>query len=88
MSEPTKKRVGRPSEGSGKKGEPHRIRDFPTLLLIVRPAVRAKLKAVATVENRAAWRVVEDAIAAYFEQLQPETRRAVQAEIRRASKGA
>ena len=82
MSEPTKKRVGRPSEGSGKKGEPERIRDYPKTLVTIRPTVLARLKAIAVVENRAAWQVVEDALAAYFEQMPPEVRRAVRAAIR------
>ena len=61
--------MGRPPEGSGKKGEPERIRDYPKLLVTVRPAVRNRLKAMATVEGRAAWQIVEDALALYFEQL-------------------
>jgi predicted NAD/FAD-binding protein len=77
------KRIGRPPEGSGKKGEPERIRDYPKLLVTIRPAVRSKLKAMASVEKRPAWQIVEDALARYFEELPQECRRAVQSMIRR-----
>ncbi|HYW46953.1 MAG TPA: hypothetical protein VE959_29070 [Bryobacteraceae bacterium] len=83
MSEETSKRMGRPPEGSGKKGEPERIRDYPKLLVTIRPTVRSRLKAMASVESRPAWQVVEDAIALYFDHLPPEHRRSVQAAMRR-----
>ena len=79
--------MGRPPEGSGKKGEPERIRDYPKLLVTIRPTVRAKLRAIASAENRPAWQIVEDALAVYFDQLPPDGRRAVQAAIRREPKG-
>ena len=85
MSEKQSKRMGRPPEGSGKKGEPERIRDYPKLLVTIRPAVRGRLKAMASVENRPAWQVVEDALELYFAQLPAENRRAVQAAARRPS---
>jgi len=86
MSEEANKRMGRPPEGSGKKGEPERIRDYPKLLVTIRPTVRSKLKAMASIESRPAWQVVEDAIALYFDQLPPEHRRSVQAAMRRESR--
>jgi LmbE family N-acetylglucosaminyl deacetylase len=87
MTEETSKRMGRPPEGSGKKGEPERIRDYPKLLVTIRPVVRNKLKAIAAVETRPAWQIVEDAIAKYFEHLPPERRRSVQAAMRRDARG-
>ncbi len=75
--------MGRPPEGSGKKGEPARIRDYPTLLITMRPAVKVRLKAIASVENRPAWQIVEQAISMYSDQLSPENSRAVQSAIRR-----
>lgn len=80
------KRMGRPPEGLGKKGEPERIRDYPKLLVTIRPAVRTKLKAIASTEGRPAWQIVEDGLALYFGQLSPEQRRAVQSAIRRESR--
>ncbi len=80
------KRMGRPPEGLGKKGEPERIRDYPKLLITIRPVVRARLKAIASVEDRSSWQIVEDALALYFEQLPTERRRSVQAAIRRESR--
>ena len=85
MLEEKGKRIGRPPEGSGKKGEPERIRDYPKLLVTIRPAVRNKLKAIAAVESRPAWQVVEDAVALYFDQLSAENRRSVQSAMRRQS---
>jgi hypothetical protein len=67
-TKPEKKRTGRPPEGSGKRGEPQRIRDYPTLLITIRPAIKAKLKTVAGRQARPAWQVVEDALVSYFEQ--------------------
>lgn len=80
------KRMGRPPEGSGKKGEPERIRDYPKLLVTIRPTVRTRLKAIAAVEDRPAWQIVEDALALYFDQLPTDQRRSVQAAIRRDSR--
>jgi hypothetical protein len=86
MNEEPKKRMGRPPEGTGKKGEPERIRDYPKLLVTIRPVVRSKLKAIASAESRPAWQIVEDAVALYFDQLPDEKRRAVHAAIRRESR--
>jgi hypothetical protein len=86
MSERPIKRMGRPPEGSGKKGEPKRIRDYPKLLVTIRPAVRSKLKAMASVEGRPAWQIVEDALSMYFEQLPLRQRRAVQAAVSSVSR--
>jgi hypothetical protein len=78
--------MGRPPEGSGKKGEPERIRDYPKLLVTIRPAVRSRLKAMAAAEERPAWQIVEDALGQYFERLPAEQRRAIQSAVRRNSK--
>jgi len=86
MPETPNKRMGRPPEGTGKKGEPERIRDYPKLLVTIRPAVRTRLKAIASAEARPAWQIVEDAVALYFDQLPDDKRRAVQAAIRRESR--
>lgn len=57
--------MGRPPEGLGKRGEPERIRDYPKLLVTIRPAVKAALQKLVAREARPAWRVVEDAIKHY-----------------------
>jgi hypothetical protein len=87
MTDRGNKRMGRPPEGLGEKGEPERIRDYPKLLVTIRPAVRARLKAIAASEDRPAWQVVEDAIDLYFQRLPPDRRRSVHASMRRASTG-
>ena len=75
----SRKRLGRPPAGSGKKGEPDRIKDYPRLSLTVRPAVKAKLDVVAALERRPTWKVVEDGIELYIAQMNPTHRRAVEA---------
>jgi hypothetical protein len=81
--ETSPKRRGRPPEGLGKKGEPDRIRDYPRQLFTMRPATRARLKAIAEHESRSEWRVVEDGIASYFNCMAPTDRRAVEAITKR-----
>jgi hypothetical protein len=83
--ETPEKRRGRPPEGLGKRGEPDRIRDYPRQLFTMRPATKARLKAIAEHENRSEWRVVEDSIALYFDRMTPKDRRAVEAIVRKAA---
>jgi len=75
--------MGRPPAGKGAEGEPERIRDYPKLALTIRPTTKAKLDAVAVIESRPAWKVVEDGIDAYIGNLAPEDRKAVQAVVER-----
>jgi hypothetical protein len=72
------KRRGRPPEGLGKKGEPSRIRDYPRQLFTMLPITKARLKAIAEHQGRAEWRVVDDSITSYFDQLPLKDRRAVE----------
>ena len=84
--ETSPKRRGRPPEGLGKKGEPDRIRDYPRQLFTMRPATKARLKAIAEHEDRSEWRVVEDGIASYFDQMTAKDRRAVETIARAAAR--
>ena len=77
------KRMGRPPEGLGKKGEPERIRDYPKLLVTIRPGVRTKLKAMASIEGRPAWQIVEESLSRYFEALPADVRRSVMSLVRK-----
>jgi len=77
MEQPTKRR-GRPPQGLGKKGEPQRIRDYPRRLFTMRPATLAKLHAISEHEGRAEWRIIEDAVQLYLDQMDPEARRAAE----------
>lgn len=77
MLEKTLKRIGRPPEGRGEGGEPGKIRDYPKLLITIRPTVKATLKAIAEFEQRPAWRVVEDAITQYLEGMPTKARRVI-----------
>ena len=73
------KRRGRPPEGLAENGEPARIRDYPRLLFTMRPETRSRLKAIAGHEDRAEWKIVEDAIGGYFDRLPSKDRRAIEA---------
>jgi hypothetical protein len=57
--------MGRKPEGLGRQGEPKRIREYPKLLVTIRPSVKAKLKRMAGRERRAMWKIVESALLLY-----------------------
>jgi hypothetical protein len=57
--------MGRKPQGLGRQGEPKRIRDYPKLLVTVRPRIKAILDRVAIQEDRPKWKIVEDAIKLY-----------------------
>ncbi len=81
-----KKRPGRPPAGLGKQGEPEKIRDYPKLLITMRPSVKTRLKAIAEHEDRPVWKVVEDAIDLYTHQLSRKDRRTVESAIHRSTR--
>jgi hypothetical protein len=60
---------GRPPQGLGKKGEPARIRDYPRVLVTMRPATQARLKALAKHQDRAEWRIIDEALLLYFDEV-------------------
>ncbi|MCL5745156.1 MAG: hypothetical protein M1541_14730 [Acidobacteria bacterium] len=78
--------MGRPPAGDAAHGEPARIRDYPKLLVTIRPAVKATLKAIVTLQDRPAWKVVEEGIRLCVEQMPPEDRRIIDSIVRRVQK--
>ena len=86
MGREATQRMGRPPSGAGKHGEPEKIRDYPRLSLTARPSVKAKLQAVATLQQRPAWKVVEDSIELYIDHMAPKDRRMVEAIAKRAQR--
>jgi hypothetical protein len=72
-----KQHAGRPAQGSIKDDGQERIRDYPKLAITVRPDTRAKLNAVAAVEQRSSWKIVDDAINQYVSRLSPSDRKMV-----------
>jgi hypothetical protein len=64
-------------------GEPQRISDYPKLAVTVRPVTRALLNAVATLENRSAWQIVDDSINQYVERMLLPDRRMVESLAKR-----
>jgi hypothetical protein len=83
-----KKRVGRPPGGSGKAGEPEKIRDYPKLNVTIKPATKALLKAASMVEGRSDWLIVDDAITKYIEQMPEQDRRAIEGLAKRVAEKA
>ena len=57
--------MGRKPQGLGKGGEPKKIRDYPKLLVTIRPSVKKKLRRIAARENLPMWKIVEAAIQLY-----------------------
>jgi hypothetical protein len=57
--------MGRKPEGLGKSGEPKRIRDYPKLLVTIRPEVHNALKRAATREKRPMWKIIDDVFRLY-----------------------
>jgi hypothetical protein len=80
---PEKRKPGRPS-GSGPSGEAELVSGLPKLSVSIRPRVRAALDAVAMVEGRVTWKVVESCILHYVDDLPTEDRKLVEAFISRA----
>jgi hypothetical protein len=80
----TKRKRGRPPAGVRENGEPELTSKYPKLSIAIRPSTKAALNAVATLENRPIWRIVEDGIRRYIEGLPPEDRRVVRAIVGRA----
>jgi hypothetical protein len=57
--------MGRKPEGLGRQGEPKKIRDYPKLLVTIRPSVKTKLKRISARENLPMWKIIEAAIQLY-----------------------
>lgn len=57
--------------------------NYPKLSITIRPATKAALTAVATLQARPIWLIVEDGIRRYIELMPPEDRRMVEAIARR-----
>ncbi len=57
--------MGRKPQGLGKGDEPKKIRDYPTLLVTIRPSMKAKPKRMAAQEKRPLWKVIDAAIELY-----------------------
>jgi hypothetical protein len=80
---PVKKKRGRPPAAIGKDGKPEMTSRYPKLSIAIRPSTRAALNAVATLESRPIWLIVEDGIRRYIESLPAEDRKMVEAIERR-----
>ena len=87
MKAKSQKRMGRPPAGLGKEGEPKKISDYPKLAVTVRPGTRAKLNAIAVIESRPAWQIVDDSINQYADRMTAGDRRVVERAARQQTQG-
>jgi hypothetical protein len=76
--------MGRPPAAKDPKGQPEMTSTWPKLAVSVRPSVRSLVQALAMLERRPAWQVVEDALRQYGDRLPAEDRKIVDALVRRA----
>lgn len=86
MKTEARKRMGRPPEGCSSEGEPEKIRQYPRISLTARPITKLTLEAIALLQQRPAWKIIEDAIRAYLAALKPEDQKAVEAVVTRSVK--
>jgi predicted RNA-binding protein Jag len=82
----TDKQMGRPAEGLG-GDEPEKIRDYPRLSITMRATTKRTLESIAFFQNRAAWQVVEDAISAYLNTMEPSDRKTISSIVKRTKGG-
>jgi hypothetical protein len=75
--------MGRPPAAEDPKGQPEMTSTWPKLAVSVRPSVRSLVQALAMLERRPAWQVVEDALRQYGDRLPAEDRKTVDALVRR-----
>ena len=75
--------MGRPAAAKDDQGQPELTSTWPKLAVSVRPSIRSLLQAIAMMERRPAWKIVEDALRQYSERLPAEDRSIVEALARR-----
>jgi predicted NAD/FAD-binding protein len=77
MRSKTAPKMGRPPAGTAADGKPEKTSEYPKLTISIRPTTKAKLDAVAYLEKKPAWRIVDAGIRLYVERMPPEGRRRV-----------
>jgi hypothetical protein len=75
------KRRGGPRRGNVENGKPERVGDYPRQTFTMLATTNARLSAIAAHERRSRWRVLEDCINLYFDQMPAKNRRAVKAAV-------
>lgn len=71
------KQIGGPRRGNIDNGEPERVGDYPRQTFTMLAATNARLTTIAAHEKRSRWRVLDDCINLYFDQMTAKNRRAV-----------
>jgi len=75
------KRRGSPRLGNIKNGEPERVGDYPRQTFTMIAETNARLSAIAAHERRSRWRVLQDCVNLYFDEMTAKHRRTVQAAV-------
>ncbi len=84
-----KRKPGRPLAGTAPDGTPERVTDYTKITILMKPATKARLDALATLLNAPTRRVVDELIGHYIEHaLNPEDRKAVESMVRAIEKRA
>lgn len=73
---------GRPPAATD-KGLPQKTSEWPKLAVSVRPIVRSTLNAIAAVEQRPGWQIVEEGIMRYLDQMPADAKRLVDGIVKR-----
>jgi hypothetical protein len=83
MRSKTAPKMGRPPAATAADGRPEKTSEYPKLTVSIRPATKATLEAVSTIDKKPAWRIVEDGLSLYVDGMLAEDRRMVEALARR-----
>jgi len=68
MSEPIRKRIGRPPAGAGGDA-PIKVADYPKVTAYISPRNKARLKATSTLLGVPEWRLLEQSFETYWKSL-------------------
>lgn len=73
-----KRTVGRPPKGKSASGQPVPISKYPKLTIYMPGVLRAQLRAVAVMQRKPVWEVVNEAVESYIRNLSKEQRQVLE----------
>jgi len=82
MSEPSRKRIGRPPAGAGGDA-PLKVADYPKITSYITPRNKARLKAASTLMGVPEWRLLEQSFETYWKSLPAKDRKLADAMVKR-----
>jgi hypothetical protein len=74
-----KRKPGRPPASTASDGSPELTSKFPKLSISIRPSTKSALAAVATLEGRAIWLIIEDSIHGYIAAMAKDDQKVIEA---------